>query len=370
MKVLQVINSLQAGGAERLLADLLPALTKAGINCEVLALDGRNDAFSAGLRAEGVGVEFLCPEGGSPYSPLRLLGIFKAIRKSGADLVHVHLAPSLYWVALVSFILKGRPLAVTEHASFHRRMGKALLRPIERALYSRFDRIVCVSVDTKVAVASWLGRDLSDPAMVVIGNGIPLERFAARAIPAKDVQDWLGPRRGIAMTARLVLAKDHPTALRALARLPEEFALVLVGGGPEEIALRSLCAELGLQGRCLFAGVRTDVPEILAACEIYLQSSNNEGFGIAALEAMAASLPVVASEVDGLGALVGGAGLLFPPGDNRACAAAILKVATDKALADRLVAAGVARSAGYGIDVTAQAYEQIYRGLVEGLEKA
>ena len=364
MKVLHVINSLQAGGAERLLADLLPALGRTGVECEVLALDGRGDVFSRSLESEGIPVKFIRKEGGSPYSPFRLPAILRAIRTSRPEFVHVHLAPSLYWVAVAAFFLRSCGYLVTEHASRHRRMGMPILRVVERILYSRYDRIVCVSEDTRDSIKNWLGFEYS--RFQVISNGIPMDRFAARAIHAGDIAEWVGDRRAIAMTARLVVAKDHKTALRALALLPAAFVLVFVGGGAERSALMGLRHELGLDDRCLFAGIRTDIPEVLAACEFYLQSSSNEGFGIAALEAMAVGLPVVASEVEGLGKLVRGAGLLFPPGDAPACAAAIESLAANPELTSGLVRAGRERAAVHGIAATASAYKGLYGRLLDG----
>lgn len=362
MKVLHVINSLVAGGAERLLSDLLPALGRQGVECSLLALDGRNEAFAEALRKGGVEVAFARAGGASPYSPARLFDIEREIARLGPDIVHAHLAPSFHWCAFASLRLKGPRYVTTEHASENRRMAMPLLRGLERFCYGRYGRIAAVSRESAASIADWLG--FGPGRFRVIPNGIPLERFAAHAEPAPDVVAALAGRVGIAMVARLVPPKDHETALRSLARLPERFCLVLAGEGPERRSIEILAEELGLVGRLILLGSRDDVPEILAASSVYLQSSKVEGFGIAALEAMAAGLPVVASEARGLGELARGAGLLFPVGDSRACAEAIERTVSEPGLAPRLIEAGRARAAEYSIERCAEAYAALYAELL------
>jgi glycosyltransferase involved in cell wall biosynthesis len=363
VRVLHVINSLVAGGAERLLSDLLPALAGLGVECEVLALDERGDAFSPALRAAGIEVRFARAGGASPYSPARLLDIGREIRRFRPDIVHSHLGPSFHWCALASLALRRPRYLTTEHASENRRMRMPLLRGFERFCYGRYDRVAAVSRESAEAIADWLG--LGSERFAVIPNGIPLARFAAPAAPAEDVKRALRGRLGVAMVARLVPPKDHATALAALALLPDEYCLVLAGEGPEREAIEAEAERLNVTERCLLLGSRADVPAVLAACRVYLQSSKVEGFGIAALEAMAAGLPVVASEARGLGELVRGAGLLFPVGDAGTCARAIQRIVAEPALAKRLVEAGRARAAEYSIERCAGAYAALYAELLK-----
>lgn len=220
-----------------------------------------------------------------------------------------------------------------------------------------------MSRESAEAISDWLGP--GSGRFVVIPNGIPLARFTVPAQAAEDVSCALKGRVGVAMVARLVPPKDHATALAALARLPDEYCLILAGEGPERAAIEEAAKRFKLEGRCVLLGSRTDVPAILAACRVYLQSSRVEGFGIAALEAMAAGLPVVASEARGLGELARGAGLLFPVGDAGACAKEIERAATEPALAEKLVAAGRARAAEYSIERCAGAYADLYGELLK-----
>lgn len=358
MRVLHVINSLAAGGAERLVSELLPSLRRMGVDSSLLVLDRRNDVFSEALEANGIHVRFSRGLSKGPYSPARLEDIFHAIRRYEPDVLHAHLGPSFHWCAIAKSICTNLALVATEHASENRRMSMPLLSVIEKRIYMSYDRIAVVSEESGEALRRWIF--IPRRRLKVIPNGIDLVRFMAPAPASPEVTDWLAGRFGVAMTARLVEAKDHDTALRALSMLPRDICLVLIGDGPEGNRLRKLAVSLKVNERCLFLGARNDVPRILAACGAYLQSSRVEGFGIAALEAMAAGLPVVASMAPGLGPLVQGAGLSFPVGDPASCATAVLSLAEDRSLSVACAASGRKRADGYSIERCADAYKALY----------
>lgn len=361
MRVLHVINSLALGGAERLLSDLLPELAALGIDCGVLVLDARGDVFSVGLRKAGVTVIFARDGGASPFAPARLLDIRKVIKREQPDIVHAHLGPSFHWCALASPASRSHALVATEHASVNRRMELPVLRKFEEFCYGRYDAVACVSGDAANAIHSWLG--VAGDRLPVIANGIALERFAG-AVPAADVVEALAGRTGVAMVARFVPVKGHQTALDALALLHPDHVLVMAGDGPDRAAVESRARERGVAERCLFLGGRNDVPAVLAACRCYLQTSSAEGFGIAALEAMASGLPVVASDVPGLSTLVDGAGRLFPLGDAVACAREVRLLCQEGAAREACLTAGHARAASYSIRSSARAYARLYEKIL------
>ncbi|PKL09438.1 MAG: hypothetical protein CVV51_03890 [Spirochaetae bacterium HGW-Spirochaetae-7] len=369
MKILHVINSLAAGGAERLLATLLPRFVSRGASVSLLVLDARGDAFSAGLAAGGVDVRFARAEGANVYSPARIRDIAGAIRLFSPHIVHAHLAPSFHWCALACGRRRpgGARLVATEHAMKNRRMSLPILSRLERSAYGRYDRIICVSGEVARAVSGWLGMDAGN--FPVIQNGIELGGDAMGELRADAaIRQWKDGRFLVAMTARFVEAKDHATALSVLAALPDSFAMAFAGDGPLLSAMRQEVIRLGLESRAWFAGTVTDIGSFLASANAYLQPSRDEGFGIAVLEAMAAGLPVVASDVGGLKTLVGGAGTLVTPGDVDGFSLALRKLADDAALRAKSIARGKARSRLYDIEESVDWYMELYDSVLGAAE--
>ncbi|MGH9669124.1 MAG: glycosyltransferase, partial [Terriglobales bacterium] len=131
-------------------------------------------------------------------------------------------------------------------------------------------------------------------------------------------------------------------------------------------SLEALAASLGIWERVHFLGRRADVPQLLKLADVYVHSSHWEGFGIAAVEAMAAGLPVIASDVPGLSQVVGSAGLLFPRGDADCLAGHISSVLASESLRRQLSQAGRERARSFSIEQSVEAYINLYRSVVEG----
>ena len=179
----------------------------------------------------------------------------------------------------------------------------------------------------------------------VLYNGVDVERFA---MPRRPLASTGAP--AIACVSRMAPGKGVEVAIEALARSrsasrPE---LLVVGDGPDLGSCRALAERLGLRGRVRFLGLRDDVERVLAACRLaWVPSCGPEAFGLAAAEAMAAGLPVVASRVGGLVEVVehGTTGLLVAPGDPAALAAATDALLDDEQGSRRMGRAGRARAA-------------------------
>jgi glycosyltransferase involved in cell wall biosynthesis len=187
--------------------------------------------------------------------------------------------------------------------------------------------------------------------VAVIHNGIDPAEFQPSRSPA-DV------RAGLAIPADALLVgilsalrpeKQIDTFLRAAARVAQQLPaarFLLIGDGNERQKLEALARTLGIAGRVIFAGDRRDVPDLLAALDVFVLSSLTESFPNAVLEAMAASKPVVATRVGGTPELVedGATGYLVPVGDDAAMAARVLELASDRALRRCMGAAGRVRA--------------------------
>jgi glycosyltransferase involved in cell wall biosynthesis len=171
------------------------------------------------------------------------------------------------------------------------------------------------------------------------------------------------------VAANLVQRKGVDVLLAAVAALAprSRCALWVAGDGPERAALEAASARLGIAERVRFLGRRSDVPDLLEACDVFVLPSRQEGLGVAALEAMARGRPVVASAIGGLGEIVipEQTGLLVPPGDAAVLAAALERLLADPALARRLGSAGAARVAEHFLaEQMVSAYEALYREIL------
>jgi len=172
------------------------------------------------------------------------------------------------------------------------------------------DRIVAVSDSVRASMAPLMRAD--DPRMVTIRNGVLRQPVTAAPLE----------KRGFALVtvARLAPPKDHATLLRAVAlavpRIPD-LNLTILGGGALEAELRGLASELKIDERVTFAGTRSDVGNWLARADVFVLSSRSEGLPIAMLEAMAAGLPMILSDVGGIRETVGHLpGVLLVPAES------------------------------------------------------
>ena len=154
--------------------------------------------------------------------------------------------------------------------------------------------------------------------------------------------------------------KDQDCVLRALKILPQGVHAVFVGDGERRKDCEKLAEEFGVRERAHFLGVRADVPALLKAADIVVMSSHWEGFGLAAVEGMAAGKPVVASDVPGLAEVVGGAGILFPQGDESALADTIMRLATDKDFYAQISEQCKKRACDFDIKTMAKKYLMLY----------
>ncbi|MBR5384318.1 MAG: glycosyltransferase [Bacteroidales bacterium] len=330
MKILHVINSMETGGAQRLVRDMLPRMAE-GSEVSVVTLGecGRNV------------VE-------------RVLGLRQRFRE--VDVVHAHLFPSLYLSAIAASGL-GVKLVFTEHSTSNRRRDKRWMRFFERWVYGRYNRVVSISEGVRRALLEWLGVD-GNERFVVIDNGVDLERFSSLRV---DVEP-----DSMIMVSRFVPAKDQETVIRALALMKSDAVLVLVGDGPGRSRCEDVAFELGLADRVRFMGECSDVAELMAAARIGVQSSVWEGFGLTAVELMACGKPVLGTDVDGLRQVIDGAGLLFKVGDAKALAEMADGLLEDETRYSEVATKCRERAELFDIKKTVNSYLKLYYEVVSG----
>jgi glycosyltransferase involved in cell wall biosynthesis len=367
LKILHIINGSDIGGAERLLLALLARHDRTAVDITVCNTFFSGGAFVEEARAAGHRVLELPASGATLATlPFRLVG---ALRRGEYDVVHGHLVHSSI-LSQFAARLAGHPRAIlTRHYTEEGYAGKG---PLMRALDVRAARSAAHLIAVSDAVREHLMADgVPEHRITVIHNGIDLRELdaglAAAERPAAQPLHF-------GTVGSLNARKGHATLLRAFAQLPPQLdaRLTIVGEGPERQALEALLAELGIGDRARLAGYRSDVTAFLKSLDVYVQPSIQESFGISVLEAMAARLPVVASRTGGIPEIVEDevTGLLVEPGNAGELAAALVRIAGDAALRQRLVSAARARvESSFSIDAAARRYEELYRALVASSEK-
>ena len=146
-------------------------------------------------------------------------------------------------------------------------------------------------------------------------------------------------------------------------KLPSDVHLLLVGEGPLKEKNQNLAKEIGVEDRVHFLGFRNDVPRILRTVDIVVLSSHWEGFGLAAVEGMAAGKPVVASDVPGLRDIVQGAGMLFLKENSAELADKIKKLFQEEDEYNKVVKRCIARAGSLSIKRMLERYINVYKEL-------
>ncbi|WP_151484043.1 glycosyltransferase [Streptomyces albicerus] len=301
MRALHVITGLGVGGAEqqlRLLLRHLPA------QCDVVALTNPGPV-AAGLAADGVRVTHLGMGGNRDVGALPRLA--RLIRAGGYDLVHTHLYRACLYGRIAARLAGVRAVVATEHSIGDTRLEGRPLTAGVRALYLAGERLGDATVAVSPTVAERLRHwGVPGPRIRVIPNGIDAPRFRFDEVRRKEARAFHGlPEDAYVVggVGRLAPGKRFDLLVRALPRLPGDVRLLLVGGGPEEEALRRTARELGVADRVVLTGERPYLPDprdggpglvaLLSAMDVLASPSAEEAFGLTVVEALAAGLPVL-----------------------------------------------------------------------------
>ncbi|MGW5278510.1 glycosyltransferase [Streptomyces collinus] len=296
MRALHVITGLGTGGAEQQLRLLLRHLP---VDCDVVTLTDPGPV-AEGLAADGVRVVHLGMRGNRDLAALPRL-----IRRGRYDLVHTHLYRACLYGRIAARLAGVRAVVATEHSLGDSQMEGRPLTAGVRALYLAGERLGRSTVAVSPTVAERLTRwGVPGPRIAVVPNGIDLERFRFDPGLRLRTRDRLGlPDDAFVIggVGRLAPGKRFDVLIRALARLPGDCRLLLVGGGGEEGALRGAARLAGVADRVVFAGERPhgcdpaagpDLPALASAMDVLASPSAEEAFGLAVVEALAAGLPV------------------------------------------------------------------------------
>ena len=318
-----LIKSLGRGGAEVLLAEGLRVADRDRFTYAYGYFLPWKDAVVPSL--EGQGAEVVCFAARSNPAILLQAGRVAAfLRRWEADLLHCHL-PVAAAAGRVAGLLAGVPVVTTEHNEvehFH-----PVTRWLDMATWRWQERAIAISEP----VADSLARHASPkvPVQVVL-NGVDVGHFDSEGFSGADVRREWGIPEGAPVVGTVAVFTDQKRIewwLETARRIRErhvEARFLIVGDGPRKEFLLHEAERLGLSGIAHFVGLQEDVRPYLAAMDVYMMSSEYEGFGVALIEAMAFRRPVAALGVGGIPGIVEGgeSGVLVPPRDLEALAEA------------------------------------------------
>ncbi|HET8565960.1 MAG TPA: glycosyltransferase [Solirubrobacterales bacterium] len=325
------------GGAENAMLMLLESLDREAWQPTLLLEDAAGvEPIRERAEAAGIPVQMV------PPMPLGLAGagqlpaLRRLLRRARPDVFHAHMSsPMAAKWGLTGAVLAGvRAVVGTVHVVSQYVPDRSTRLQL-RLLAGRVDRYIAVSR----GIAAELVEGYGWPAarIEVVHNGVEVERFGGKAPPGLREELGAGDRPLVFTSARLSEQKGLPVLLEAASEVPEA-VFALAGEGPERARLEGLAERLGVAERVRFLGRREDVPELLAACDVFALPSLYEGTSLAVLEAMAARRAVVSSAIAGTEELIedGRSGLLVPAGDAGALAGALRRLLGDSGLREQL----------------------------------
>jgi glycosyltransferase involved in cell wall biosynthesis len=316
------------GGAERVARDQLVELDPSRFERVLFVSrpprpgDQSGDAIVADLRQRGVAVRFLRRR--FKYDALAWWPMFQALRRERIDVLHAHSFGQNAWASVIGRLT--RVPAVIAHEHNWAFTGRALRPVIDRELIARCaSSMIVVSQEARRRMIEV--ERIAPERLVMLPNGIrPLPPGNGGSVRTELGIDRDDPVIGTVCILRSEKALD--VLVRAAALLVRDLPrlrVLIVGDGGERARVEALTKQLGLEDHVLLTGVRTDVPDVLAALDVAVLSSDYEGIPLSLLEFMDAGKPIVATRVGGIPEVIedGVHGVLVPPRDEAALAAAI-----------------------------------------------
>lgn len=365
MRILQVITSLETGGAETLVVNLVPRLQQMGNEVDVCVFNGVETPLMHRLKETAPKTRIIAL-GHGYYNPFYILKLARLMRQY--DIVHTHNSSPQLFVALASVLCSGE-LCSTEHTTSNRKRGWKWYAPVESWMYSRYGHIICISDIAEQKLREYMKGDWlrkGSPLysrISTINNGVDVDAIHL-AEPNADLLRLKQDRKAIVMVAGFRVAKDQDCLVRALKRLDRtKYELWLVGIGVRMGEVKQLVQEQGVADRVRFLGLRTDVPSILKAADMVVMASHWEGLSLSNIEGMSAGKPFLASDVNGLREVTQDWGLLFPESDDEALARLIDGLCNNPEQYEAVAHRCYTRARQFDISKTAEAYNKVYRSL-------
>ena len=315
MKILHILPSIRSGGVATLVLDLVSFQVAHNNQVDVFVTRPGLNHMQPVFENIGATVDY------SHYlnrnDPRHIWELKSKIKDY--DIVHVHLFPDQLFVSIAKMLIKKkhRPILITtEHSTFNNRRKYKLFKVIDRWMYNQYNSIIAISDAAKSALDNWLhSQNLSTKTHTIV-NGVDIAKFEQAQNKLKSVLSLPIGVKLVVMVARLAHPKDPLTLVKAISECPTNVNLAFIGYGPLEKEITQLAKDLNIGDRVHLLGLRNNVSELLKGCDVGVLSTNWDGFGLVAVEYMAAGMPVIASDVEGLRDVIGREDALFAVGDS------------------------------------------------------
>ncbi|NKC12975.1 MAG: glycosyltransferase [Gammaproteobacteria bacterium] len=359
--LVQVVLSLGAGGTERLVIEMCERLHH-DTQIEVVCLDA---AGEWAYRVATLGIRVTVLERRPGFQWRLAAGIRRIAKTLPAPVIHCHHYTPFIYGCLAGLTLPGSKIVYTEHGRYSDG-SPSMKRRLANQFFGRTPgRFFAVSHDLRRHLIS---EGLPAARLEVNHNGIdpgPTPQASARADARANLglagDDWT-----IGTVARLDPVKNLGLLVQAAAHLYQQIPtlkLVFIGDGPDRVMLERACAQAGIAARTVFTGQRDDARALLAGLDTYVNCSVIEGISVTLLEALAAGLAVVATQVGGTPEILRheDQGLLIPSRDAQALTAALARIHTDEALRRHLQQAARAHiESAFSIEHMLKRYTDAY----------
>ena len=353
MTIHHIINdyNLALGGAQRLAIDLHKGGIDTGLSSKLFGLSKDPNYNMQGAHS----LKYR-----SPYKLIMFVKLWRYFKKEvkTTDVVHVHLFPAIFYVSVLN-ILKLIPkckLILTEHSTFNKRRGKWWGKVVDKITYSSYSKIIGISKGTAKSIIR--SYPFLSNKVHIINNGAhlffkkPITRASARKLIVVSI-------------GRLHPSKNYETAIKSIVPIKHlNFEYWITGLGKLEKELKAQVENLDLQNKVKFLGYVKDIPALLNESDIFLIPSAWEGFGLAAVEAMNASLPCIVANVPGLGDLIekdGEDAFLVAPSDENLITKKLAFLIENRCIRIQMGKKAFVRSLSFGIDTMTEHYIKLYK---------
>lgn len=330
-RVLHFISSSGFLGAENVVLELAKESSKQGYWVAIGILENRNNLhmeLAESASSQGIRIQIFPCKNRFDWEAVSSIRTY--IKTEQPNLLHSHGYKGNFYALAAN--RKKLPWIVTNHLWKKTTVALKLYAYLDSLLIRHADRIVAVSDEI---ASEMMKKGISPQKIIVIDNGVDVERFAlSRNEELRKSFGFNGSSKVVGTIASLTPEKGHVYLLEAARKVVDAFPgsrFLIVGDGVERHMLEEKTADLGLTGEIFFAGIRRDVPEILSILDLFVLPSLKEGLPMALLEAQAARLPVVATRVGAVPAVVvhEKTGLLVKPGDANSLSTSITQLLGD-----------------------------------------